>query len=100
MLSREQNIVYTFLLLRENKQMQPLSTDRRFWMAGGLVSFALMALVLACSPAASDSSRTGPSDKGAEIMTTAIATETQAVLRPPIDENVPSQVETATFALG
>ena len=33
-------------------------------------------------------------------MTTAIATETKAVLRPPIDENVTSQIETATFALG
>lgn len=32
-------------------------------------------------------------------MTTAMATETPA-LRPPIDENVPSQIETATFALG
>jgi hypothetical protein len=69
-------------------------------MAGVLVGFALMALVLAFSPAAAESSRVGPSDKGAEIMTTAIAAEMQAALRPPIDENVPSQIETATFALG
>jgi len=33
-------------------------------------------------------------------MTTAIATETPTVLRPPIDENVPAKIETATFALG
>ena len=33
-------------------------------------------------------------------MTTAIATETQSVLRSPIDDAVPPQTETATFALG
>lgn len=69
-------------------------------MAGAFFSFALMLLVFGCSPAASDSSRIGPSDKGTESMTTAIATETPAALRPPIDENVPSRIETATFALG
>ena len=69
-------------------------------MAGAFFSFALMLFVLACSPAASESSRTGSSDKGDEAMTTAIATEATAALRPPIDVNVPSRIETATFALG
>ena len=80
--------------------MQLISTDRRFWVAGAIFSFALLLLAYRCSPAASDSSRTGPAQKGAKPMTTAIAAEPVTAVRPPIDDDAPAAFETATFALG
>jgi hypothetical protein len=80
--------------------MQPISTLQRFWPAGKVFGLGLLLSVTVWNPAVSDSSRTGISQKGTAPMPTAIATKQKTAIRPPIDEAVPSQIETATFALG
>lgn len=66
---------------------------------GCLFFMGILAILWACSPAM-DSTTTPESEKMEEAMNLAYKTDTDTPTIPPIDAEMPSAFETASFGLG
>ena len=88
----------TGVLFHQRESSVPYRSNfkRKFWMAAAMMA----SLVVGCDALSTGTAQNIDKTKGKDAMELAIAKETTAVAIPPMDESVPQQVSTATFALG